>query len=103
AMGFGEALARVLTLQAGYNTTIVVFSAALLGVAAGVIGSFAMLRRQAVVSDAMAHATLPGVALAFLLAVALGGGGGGRSLPVLLLGAAVTAALGAVCIKGMLR
>ncbi|MGO0122831.1 metal ABC transporter permease [Desulfothermobacter acidiphilus] len=38
-----------------------------LGVAAGMIGSFALLRRQALLGDAMSHAALPGVALAFLL------------------------------------
>src|SRR5690606_25674205 len=77
ARGCGEALADALSLQAGYSTTMVVCSAALLGIAAGGMGAFAMLRRQALVSEARAHATLPGVALAFLLAVSLGGGGGG--------------------------
>src|SRR5690606_31007442 len=99
--GFLEALTRVLSGQAGYNTTVVVFAAAMLGIAAGVIGSFAMLRRQALVSDAMAHATLPGVVGAFLIATSLGASG--RSLPLLLLGAAATAAVGAVCIKAILR
>ena len=64
--GFVEALWRVVTLQAGYNTTIVVLGATLLGIAAGAVGCFAMLRRQALMSDAMAHATLPGVALGAL-------------------------------------
>ena len=94
-------LLDVLSGRAGYNTQVVVLTATLLGVAAGVIGAFAMLRRQALVSDAMAHATLPGVVGAFLLAVELGAGG--RSLPVLLLGAATTAAVGAVCIKAIMR
>lgn len=98
---FLESLARVLTLRAGYNTLIVTLGATLLGIAAGAIGTFTMLRRQALMSDAMAHATLPGVALAFLAATMLGADG--RSLPVLLAGAAVTGVLGALTVKGILR
>jgi manganese/zinc/iron transport system permease protein len=41
--------------------------AALLGVAAGIVGCFAVLRRQSLQGDVVSHAALPGVALAFLL------------------------------------
>jgi manganese/zinc/iron transport system permease protein len=81
-----------LLLQAGYNAALVSIGAALLGAAAGGAGTFLILRRRALMSDAMAHATLPGIGLAFLIAVALGGDG--RFLPGLMLGAAVTAGLG---------
>jgi manganese/zinc/iron transport system permease protein len=50
------------------------------------------MRRRALVPDAIAHATLPGVALAFLILWAAGTEG--RSLLPLMLGGAVTAALG---------
>lgn len=40
---------------------------AVLGLTAGVVGSFAVLRRQSLQGDAVAHAALPGVAAAFLL------------------------------------
>ena len=50
-----------LTLGLGYNATLVTIGAALLGIAAGVTGSFLFLRKRALVSDAVAHATLPGV------------------------------------------
>ncbi|MBN8940615.1 MAG: metal ABC transporter permease [Rhizobiales bacterium] len=63
---------RVVSLQAGFNTTVVMLGSAALGCAAGAAGVFAMLRRRALVSDAVAHATLPGIAGAFLLAAALG-------------------------------
>ena len=33
---------RVLTLQAGYNTTVVLIGVTLLGAAAGVVGTFAV-------------------------------------------------------------
>ncbi len=81
-----------LLLQLGYNATLVTLGAALLGMAAGVGGTFLFLRKRALVSDAISHATLPGVALAFIVMVALGGDG--RNLVGLLTGAAVSAALG---------
>lgn len=90
-------LAAVLLLQAGYNTIVVMLGAAALGAATGIVGVFAMLRRRALIADAVAHATLPGVALGFITAVALGFSG--RSLPFLLTGAAITAILAALSIQ----
>ena len=55
--------------------------AALLGLAAGAVGCFAVLRRQSLQGDVVSHAALPGVAIAFLL--------GGRSPVLLVLGGAV--------------
>jgi manganese/zinc/iron transport system permease protein len=92
---------ETLTLRAGYNTNIVIIAATLLGLAAGIIGVFALLRKRSLVTDALSHATLPGIGLAFLTAVALGAEG--RSLPVLLVGAAVTGAVGVLCIQAILR
>jgi manganese/zinc/iron transport system permease protein len=73
----------------------------LLGLAAGVIGAFALLRKRSLMADALSHATLPGIGLAFLAATALGSAG--KSLPVLLLGAAVTGVLGVLCVQALLR
>lgn len=39
----------------------------LLGVVAGVLGCFAVLRRQSLLGDALAHAALPGVCIGYLL------------------------------------
>lgn len=60
------ALIEALTLSLGYNAALVAVGAGLLGIAEGVTGSFVFLRKCALVSDAISHATLPGVALAFL-------------------------------------
>ena len=90
-----------LTLQAGYNAALVAVGAALLGFAAGASGTFLFLRKRALVSDAVAHATLPGVALAFILMVALGGDG--RNLVGLLAGSAITAGIGLVLVEWMAR
>lgn len=76
----------------GYNAILVAIGAGLLGIAAGVIGAFLYLRKRSLVSDAISHATLPGVALAFLVMVALGGEG--RNLLGLLTGAALSSLAG---------
>ena len=63
-----------------YNTLVVAAGVAAVGFAAGVIGSLGLLRKRALAGDAAAHATLVGVASAFLVT-------GRRDLPVLLAGA----------------
>jgi manganese/zinc/iron transport system permease protein len=82
---------RVLLLQ-DYNTRVVVLGTTLLGCAAGMVGSFTLIRKRALMGDALSHATLPGIGLAFMLATSLGGDG--KSLPILLLGATVTGLMG---------
>ena len=94
-------VARVLTFQGGYNTNAVLLGCALLGLAAGVVGVLALLRKRSLVADAIGHATLPGIAAAFLAAASLGASG--RSLPVLLLGAAIAGAASVLCIFAILR
>lgn len=94
-------LGDALLLQLGYNATLVTIGAALLGIAAGVSGTFLFLRKRALVSDAISHATLPGVGLAFVLMVAMGGDG--RWLPGLLLGAAGSAAIGLLGVHWLTR
>ena len=94
-------LADALLFQLGYNASLVTLGALLLGIAAGVAGTFLFLRKRALVSDAISHATLPGVGLAFIAMVAMGGDG--RSLFGLLLGAAVSAGLGLLCVQWLTR
>jgi manganese/zinc/iron transport system permease protein len=100
-MSWGEwflQVLRVLTLQ-DYNTRMVMLGTGLLGAASGVIGVFLLLRKRALLGDAISHATLPGVCLAFLIGVA--NGGSGKSLPLLLAGAATTGLLGGLAILGL--
>ena len=96
-----DAFLSALLLQSGYNATLVTIGAALLGIAAGATGTFLFLRKRALVTDAIAHATLPGVGLAFIVMVGLGGDG--RSLVVLLAGSAVTAAIGLLAVEAITR
>ena len=75
-----------------YNTRLVVVCTMLLGCACGLMGGFLLLRKRSLMGDTLSHATLPGVGLAFMFAVFLGGDG--KSLPWLLTGAAITGVLG---------
>ncbi|MEN3026343.1 MAG: metal ABC transporter permease [Chlorobiota bacterium] len=59
-------------------------TASLLAVASSLLGSFLLLRRMALLGDAVSHAVLPGIVLAYLWS-------GVRELPVMLLGAGVSA------------
>jgi manganese/zinc/iron transport system permease protein len=49
-----------------YTLLLVLQGAALLGITAGVLGSFALLRQQSLLGDAISHAALPGIVLMFL-------------------------------------
>ncbi len=90
-------LVDAMLLRGGYNTAVVCVGSATLGAAAGTIGSFVLLRRRSMASDAAGHATLPGLALAFIILALTSGDG--RSLPALMAGGAVSAGLGLICIQ----
>jgi manganese/zinc/iron transport system permease protein len=79
-----------------YNTLVVLAGVSALGLASGVVGCFMLLRKRALMADALSHATLPGIGLAFMVMVAMGHSG--KSLPGLLLGATVTGVLGALVV-----
>ncbi|CCV64141.1 Metal ion ABC transporter, permease protein [Alteracholeplasma palmae J233] len=64
-----------------YTVRTVLIGAVLLGIVSGVLGVFTLLRKQALIGDAISHATLPGVVLAFIFTKQ-------TSLEILLLGAA---------------
>lgn len=83
-------------LLRNYNTRLVVICTLLLGSACGLMGSFLLLRKRALMGDTLSHATLPGVCIAFLVATLLGGDG--KSLPLLLIGATVTGVLGCMIV-----
>jgi manganese/zinc/iron transport system permease protein len=70
-----------------YTLRNVALGSMLLGIVSGVLGSFAVLRRQGLLGDALAHAALPGIAIAFMLT-------GSRNTIVLLLGAGLAGWIG---------
>lgn len=63
-----------------YTLRTIALGAGILGLVSGLLGTFAVLRRQSLLGDALSHAALPGLCLAYLLT-------GDKSLPVLLIGA----------------
>lgn len=74
------------------NTQWVLMSTMVLGIAAGTIGCLAYWKKQSLMSDSLAHASLPGVVIAYLLFAR-------KDLYLLIAGAAVSALLGAVFIQ----
>lgn len=90
-----------LTLSAGYNTALVTVGAAILGASAGAIGTFVLLRKRSLVSDAASHATLPGLALAFIVMSLLLGDG--RHIVGLMFGAALTSWIGMLSVEWITR
>lgn len=93
AIGFVPFSVFVLGVRYTYTVRIVAAGGAILGVVSGVLGSFAVLRRQSLLGDALSHAALPGVGLAFLVA--------GRELGVLLLGATLASWVGVAFIRAV--
>ncbi len=79
-----------------YTLRTVALGALLLGAVAGVLGSFALLRRQSLLGDAISHAALPGVVLAFLITRS-------KAPLVLLIGALAAGALGAAALQFLTR
>ena len=79
-----------------YTLMIVATGAALLGIVSGALGTYAVLRRQSLLGDAISHAALPGVAIAFLLT-------GSKAPLILVLGAAIAGWLGTLLIMSIVR
>jgi manganese/zinc/iron transport system permease protein len=65
------------------NTQWILIGCMLLGLSSGVIGSFAYLRKQSLMGDALSHAALPGICITFMLT-------GSKSIILFLIGAAVS-------------
>jgi manganese/zinc/iron transport system permease protein len=83
-------------MELSFTVRNVLAGAALLGVVGGVLGSFALLRRQSLLGDALAHAALPGVCLGYLIA-------GAKSPLPLFAGALVAGLVGALFILATVR
>jgi manganese/zinc/iron transport system permease protein len=75
-----------------YTLRTVAIGTALLGLTSGALGAFAVLRRQSLLGDAVSHAALPGIVLAFMLT-------GSKALLVLVGGAFVAGWIGSVLVS----
>jgi manganese/zinc/iron transport system permease protein len=92
-MNLGELLNSLVN---DYTLRTVALGAAVLGIVSGALGTFALLRRQSLLGDAMSHAALPGVVIAFMLTSS-------KAPLVLVLGAAVAGVLGTILLLSITR
>ncbi|MEM8552308.1 MAG: metal ABC transporter permease [Pseudomonadota bacterium] len=74
---------------------MVFFGTTVIGLVAGALGAFAYLRKQSLISDVIAHSSLPGALLAFVAAVAIFDLNG-RNMVSLIVGAVITGTLSAL-------
>ena len=72
-----------MTILQSYTMQMVLLGTALLGLASGIAGTFAVLRKESLIGDGLSHAALPGVVIAFLLT-------GIKDIEVLIAGAALS-------------
>ena len=75
---------------------VIALGTGLLGTLSGVLGSFAVLKKQSLLGDAISHAALPGIVLAFLLT-------GQKSPLVLMSGAIVFGILGTFMVNNIIK
>lgn len=79
-----------------YTLRTITLGTAILGAICGMLGSFAVLRKQSLLGDAISHAALPGIAIAFLIL-------GTKNSAAFLLGALVSGLIGTFWIRGITR
>lgn len=77
-----------------YTLRTITLGTAVLGAVTGMLGSFAVLRKESLLGDAISHAALPGIAIAFLIT-------GSKDTNVLLIGALVSGLIGTLWIRGI--
>lgn len=81
-------------LPSDYTLRSITFGTAALGAICGMLGSFAVLRQQSLLGDAISHAALPGITIAFLLTQT-------KDHNVLLIGALISGLIGTLWIRGI--
>lgn len=86
----------MLALFGDYTFQTVALGSLLMGILSGVLGSFAVLRKQSLLGDGVSHAALPGVIMAFLIT-------GAKNTEILLLGALATGILATFLIMQIVK
>ena len=76
-------------LHASYNQRVIFLGVVVLGAVSGLAGTFLLFRKRSLLSDTVSHATLPGIAIAFLIGEAMTGNG--KQVVPLMIGAFVAA------------
>jgi len=77
-----------------YTIRTISMGTAVMGIVCGILGSFAVLRKQSLLGDAISHASLPGIALAFLVT-------GSKEPLVLFTGAIISGLIATLWIMGI--
>lgn len=83
-------------LISSYTFMVVTLGCVLLGVISGMVGSFAVVKKQGLIGDGISHSTLPGVVIAFLLI-------GTKNTQLMLLGALIAGLISAVFVFGIVK
>ena len=86
----------VIAFLSDYTVRNVLLGTLFLGIGSGVLGCFIVLRRQSLLGDAISHAALPGIVIAFLLT-------GTKTIGILLTGGAISSLIGTLCITVLTR
>jgi len=79
-----------------YTLRTITLGTAVLGAICGMLGSFAVLRKQSLLGDAISHAALPGIALAFIIT-------GVKDPNLILIGALISGLIGTFWIKSIVK
>ena len=91
-----ESIDLIHSFLSDYTLRTVGLGAITLGIVSGSLGSYAVLRKQSLLGDAVSHAALPGIAIAYILT--------NSKMPiVLVLGAAVTGWVATLFIMSIVR
>jgi manganese/zinc/iron transport system permease protein len=83
-------------MSADFSIVLLFFGVTLISVTAGIIGYFNFLQKKSLIGDAVAHAVLPGIVLAFLFS-------GVRESWILLIGAIIAGFLALTAISFLLK
>jgi manganese/zinc/iron transport system permease protein len=79
-----------------YTFRTVALGSGVLGIVSGALGSYAVLRKQSLLGDAISHAALPGIAIAFLLTLS-------KASLILVSGAAIAGWIGTIFIMNITK
>ncbi len=79
-----------------YTLRTVALGSSVLGVTSGALGAFAVLRKQSLLGDAISHAALPGIAIAFLIT-------GSKAPLVIIAGAAAAGWIGTLFFMSIVK
>ncbi|MCX7735639.1 MAG: metal ABC transporter permease [Candidatus Kapabacteria bacterium] len=83
-------------LLTDFTIQTITLGTAIIGLTCGILGSFAVLRKQSLLGDAIAHSALPGIAIAFILT-------GVKDTLLFIIGASLSGIIGAIWINSITK